>query len=65
MSLFFVFVANSGIFVEYGADFATAASKKYMQKVTKFIGGMDFLSTFVPLPILHTTYLGGTFAYRN
>jgi len=39
-------VANPGIFYEYGADFATAGSKKYMQNNTLFVGCIDFLSTF-------------------
>ena len=44
-------VENSGIFYEYGADFATAGSKKYMQKVTKIVGGVDFFLTFAPVHI--------------
>ena len=50
MSLFFVSVANSGIFYEYGAYFATAGSKKYMQNNTLFVGCIDFFSTFAPVP---------------
>lgn len=39
-------VANSGIFVEYGAYFATAVSQKYMQNNTLFVGCIDFFSIF-------------------
>lgn len=55
-------VENSGIFYEYGADFATAGSKKYMQKVTKIVGGVDFFLTFAPVHHIlyrrNPTYLG-------
>ena len=55
-------VANPGIFYEYGAYFATAGSKKYMQNNTLFVGCIDFFFTFAPVHHIlyrrNPTYLG-------